>query len=237
VAGSALRSCLREQIEDRADFIATADYVGPDRRPEDRELTNEELVSLQVPNTLQQKATGEAGGTPIEARIAATLRSLGAQRAWHLARKIGRLADGARKALAAGADFPLLGECVEAMEQTLARIETLDDEFDLSGMREVVASTRAALATLSMAGSHAGARHFELLRVHSDSITLAMEQDESVKSVLVTELARAVAAVRGQQSGADGPDADGDRPGYSWKVRLRAWWDGVDLGEVTAASR
>ena len=237
VAAAALRACLREQVEDRAEFIATADYVGPDRRPEGREASDEELVSLEVPNTLQQKAqgeAGEAGGGAIEERIAETLRSLGAQRSWMLARRVSTLAENARLAMTSGNDFPLLGECLEAIDGTLTKLECLDAELNLASLREVVASARSALDAVSAAGEGITARHFELLRVHGDSVGVAMQQDESLRDALVTELGRAVAAVRGEALSADGESTRSRA--HSWKVRLRAWWDGVEPEDIAAAS-
>lgn len=237
VAAAALRACLKEQIENRAEFIATADYVGPDRRPGGREESDEELVSVEVPNTLQDKATGVESDEPVEEKIARTMRSLGAQRSWLLARKMGTLAENARRAVSSGSDFPLLGETVEALEATLSKIESLDAELNLSSVREVVTSTRASLEMLAEAGDEVDARHFELLRVHSHSIGIAMEEDDSMRDVLVTELGRAVSVVRGDAADAAlGGQAEAT-DGYSWKVRLRAWWEGVEPGEIAPASQ
>ena len=235
VSPSTMRNCLREQIDNRADFIATADYIGPDRRPEDREPSDEELVSVEVPNTLQQKATGEESDQPVEDRIAETMRSLGAQRAWHLARRAGVLAENARRAMASGQDFPLLGECVEAIDGIVGDIESLDAELNLSSLRGVVASARTALEALNSAGDQIDARHFELLRVHCDSVGLAMEEDDSIRDVLVTELGRAVSAVRGEPLPAIDPtSAPGQSGKHSWKVRFKAWWEGVEPEDVIA---
>ncbi len=238
VETAGLRACLREQIDDRADFIATDDYVGPDRRPGDREPSDEELVSLEVPNDLKSKANGEPPSPEdAQARLEATMRSLATQRVWHLTRRLSELAENARKAMAAGNDFPLLGECVEAMEGVIAKIGELEGEHALPGIAEVIASARAALATISMAGEGLTARHFELLRVHADSVEVAMKQDEATRASLVTELERAVSAVKGRGAAAgEGPQDEGaEKGGYSFKVRFLAWWEGVEPSDVMAA--
>ena len=236
-----LRACLREQIEDRKDFIATDDYVGPDRRPSDREPSDDELVSVEVPNSLKSKANGEpVDPMDAQAKVEETLRSLTIQRVWHLAHNISELAENARKAMEAGNDFPLLGECVEAMESSIGRISELESDFELPGIAEVIASSHAALATISLAGEDLTARHFELLRVHADSVEIAMKQDSDSRESLVTELERAVAAVRAsdmaesQRGGKKAAEADG-KTRYSLKVRFLAWWEGIEPSDVLAA--
>ena len=170
------------------------------------------------------------------------MRSLTIQRVWHLAHQVSELAENARKAMEAGNDFPLLGECVEAMESSIGRIGDLESDFELPGIAEVIASSRAALATISMAGEELTARHFELLRVHADSVEIAMKQDSDSRDVLVTELERAVAAVRAgdlaeaQRGGRKAAGADG-KPGYSLKVRFLAWWEGIEPSDVVAARK
>lgn len=236
-----LRACLREQVENRKDFIATDDYVGPDRRPDDREPSDEELVSVEVPNSLKSKANGQPeDSADARAKVEETLRSLTVQRVWHLTRKTSELAENARRAMEAGADFPLMGDCVEAMDDSITRIGELEADFDLPGIAEVIASSRAALATITMAGEDLTARHFELLRVHADSIEIAMKQEDEARESLVTELEKAVAAVRasdraGTRSEPAAGQPGGRDEGYSLKVRFLAWWEGIEPGDVLAA--
>lgn len=238
IDSTGLRACLREQVEDRKDFIATDEYVGPDRRPPGRDPSDDELVSVEVPNALKSKANGDdLDPADAQKRVEETLRSLAVQRVWHLTRKTSELAENARKAMEAGNDFPLLGECVEAMDSSLSRISDLEDDFGLVGVAEVIASSRAALETINMAGEDLTARHFELLRVHADSVELAMKQDDDARDSLVTELERAVAAVRASDLAGTGKKkgkkAGGD--GYSFKVKFLAWWEGIDPSDVMAA--
>ena len=236
-----LRACLREQIEDRKEFIATDDYVGPDRRPEDRDPSDDELVSLEVPNALKNKANGEqVDARDAKAKVEETLQSLTSQRIWHLTRKVSELAENARKAVEADNDFPLLGECVEAMDASLSKITELESKFEMDGLSEVVASSRAALATITMAGQDLKARHFELLRVHADSIKISMKQDPAAREALVTELERAVVSVRAQDmavaNGAEEKVSESaENSGFSLKVRFLAWWEGIEPSEVGAA--
>ena len=245
LTAAALRACITGQIENRKAFIATDDYVGPDHRPEEREPDQEELVSVEVPNTLRQKATGESAAEPVEVRVAKTMRSLGSQRTWHLSKKIQSIAERVGTALATGGDFPLLGESVEEIEETLGRIEALNAEYGFAEIDEMIVSTRIALEVVNDPAERVTARHFELLRVHGESIGFILKQSDECKEVLVTELERAVAAVTGAEvgpphdAGAAGKEAD-DKvvdPRRSIKVRFRAWWDGVEPEEILEKQR
>jgi DNA-binding response OmpR family regulator len=46
VTARALRERVVNQIENRKEFIATDDYVGPDRRADDRELTDQDPAAI-----------------------------------------------------------------------------------------------------------------------------------------------------------------------------------------------
>ena len=242
VTGPTLRECLNQQIDDRRNFIATDEYVGPDHRKGDREPTDEELVSIEVPNSLKSKVSGEELD-PAEARqrVEEALQSLSVQRVWHLSRRLSELAENARKTMEAGNDFPLLGECVEGMESALSRIDELDKDYDLPGVTEVVTSARAALATIGMAGEALTARHFELLRVHADAVEVSMKQDDEARKVLVTELERAVGTLRARDlarpkdAGKPAEQAKPGKKGHSLKVKFLAWWEGMEPDDLLAA--
>ncbi len=66
-----MRQRVVNQIENRKEFIATDDYVGPDRRAENRDLSEDDLASIKVPNSLRHAATGDESAAPSEERVRA----------------------------------------------------------------------------------------------------------------------------------------------------------------------
>ena len=261
VNANSLRQRVTRQIDDRKDFIATDDYVGPDRRPDDRDPSDQNLVAINVPNTLRHHVTGDETAALTDDRIQDTLRSLSAQKFWHLSQKIGRIAAEAEAAIQTNPDFPLLGECLESVSATLTEIEEIMGDQDFKSVREIVASTREALASVEQAGDSLRPNHFALLKVHGQSIGAVLKESDEVAGVLVTELERAVNVVNRRKPeaapepapteaeppdmaaaidpyGAGGaaedpqePQADGKLP---LKVRFLAWWEGVDPSEIMA---
>ena len=208
VTNRSLRDRVNRQIEERKDFIATEDYVGPDRRPEDREPSDEDLVAIEVPNSLRHVVTGDESAALNEDRIKETMHALSAQKFFHLSRKIDSLAAGAESVLSKGVDFPLLGGCVETISASLDEIEAIMSDQDFSGVAEVVASAREALACLQEAGEGITARHFSLLKVHGQSITATLKESEAASGVLVTELERAVRSLAAPDAEAPAPAAE-----------------------------
>ncbi len=79
VTAQALRQRVLNQIENRKEFIATDDYVGPDRRADTRELTDDDPAAIEVPNSLRHAATGDESAALTEERVKETLRSLSVQ--------------------------------------------------------------------------------------------------------------------------------------------------------------
>ena len=261
VNANSLRQRVTRQIDDRKDFIATDDYVGPDRRPEDRDPSDQNLVAINVPNTLRHHVAGDESAALTEDRIQDTLRSLSAQKFWHLSQKIGRIAGEAETAIEINPDFPLLGECLESITATLAEIEEIMGDQDFKSVRDIVASTREALGGVQQAGAGLRPNHFALLKVHGQSIGAVLKESDEVAGVLVTELERAVGVVNqrtaedasgsepapseppdmaaaidpyGSGGGAEGQEESPASGKLPLKVRFLAWWEGVDPSVIMA---
>ncbi len=121
-----------------------------------------------------------------------------------------------------------------------------------------MASTRQAIEDLKARGDEVTPRQFELLRAHGDAIGVVLKERDETAGVLVSALAKAVTAVKAGPCEAKAQSADGEakeqdraadedrRPPPSvpnpapvgarvkapLKVRLRAWWDGVDPRDI-----
>ena len=128
VTAKALRQRVVNQIENRKEFIATDDYVGPDRRADTRELTEDDVAAIRVPNSLRHAATGDESAAPTEERIKETLRNLSIQKFYHLSAKIAVTAERQRDL---AADSTKSVDCASAMQdiaETLAEIDVIIGE-------------------------------------------------------------------------------------------------------------
>ncbi len=140
----------------------------------------------------------------------------------------------------------------------LAEIDEIIGEQNFQSVAQVVASTRQAIEDLKARGDEVTPRQFEPLRTHGDSIGVVLKESDETAGVLVSALEKAVTAVKAGPCEPKAQSADGEakeqdrsadedrRPPPSvpdpapagarvkapLKVRLRAWWDGVDPRDI-----
>ena len=281
VTVEALRQRITNQIEDRKDFIATDDYVGPDRRPEDREPSDDELAAIEAPNSLRHRATGDESVALSEERVKETLRALSVQKFFHLSAKIGRAAAGQRDLLAGNAPNADHAQATLEITAALAEIDEIIGEQSFKSVQDVVASTRKALEDITARGDGVEPHHFDLLQVHGGSIGVVLKESDESAGALVSELEKAVKSVKklkkkprkkaaapanaaaepepqpepapasppdpapcapepaaasqsAEPPAAEPPAANGKHP---FKVRFKAWWDGVDPQDIAAGGQ
>lgn len=255
VSTRALRQRIVTQIDSRKEFIATEDYLGPDRRAEIRDLDADDLVSIVVPNALRFVATGDASAAPSAERIQETLHNLSIQKFYHLSQKIARIAGQKRDLMASSTEPVNAAWVVQEISGAFAEIEVLVGMQDFQIVSQIVASARQALADIKARGESATPKHFDLLQAHGNSIGAVLKENADTAGALVSALERAVTAIKAE-SGAPAPapsapaakkpepdlapaptsKAAGSDAPASLRVRLRAWWNGVDPEEVEAAA-
>jgi DNA-binding response OmpR family regulator len=212
VTAQALRQRVLNQIENRKEFIATDDYVGPDRRADTRELTEDDPAAIEVPNNLRYAATGDESAALTEERVKETLRSLSVQKFYHLSRKISSIAGQQRDLLASGADSVDCGAAVQEISATLAEIDEIIGEQGFKSVGQVVASTRQALEDIEACGEAVDPRHFDLLHAHGDSVAVVLKESDETAGVLVGALEKAVSVVKAKPDPPSAPQDEGDAP-------------------------
>ncbi len=260
VSAPALRQRVVTQIDARKKFIATDDYLGPDRRAEARDLDDADLVSIVVPNALRFAATGDASAAPSAERIQETLHNLSIQKFYHLSQKIARIAGQQRDLMERSKKVVDTAWAVQEVSGTLVEIDALVGKQDFQSVTQVVSSARQALADIQGCGEKATPKHFELLHAHGNAIGAVLKENADTAGVLVSALEKAVSVIKAEPrapaaapaaqavapeapSGSlpasdlePGPEAAGPGTPASFKVRLRAWWNGVDPQDVEAAA-
>jgi DNA-binding response OmpR family regulator len=212
VTAQVLRQRILNQIENRKEFIATEDYVGPDRRADTRELTDDDPAAIKVPNSLRHSATGDESAALTDERIKETLRSLSVQKFYHLSRKISSIAGQQRDLLAGDADSVDCSAAVQEIAATLAEIDGIIGEQGFKSVGLVVASTRQALEDIKADGEALDARHFDLLHAHGDSVAVVLKESDETAGVLVSALEKAVSVVKASPDPLSAPENEGDAP-------------------------
>jgi len=255
VSSLALQQRIVTQIDSRKEFIATDDYLGPDRRAEVRDLDDADLVSIVVPNALRFAATGDESAAPSEERIQETLQNLSIQKFYFLSQKIARIAGQQRDLMERSTNAVDSALAIQEVTVALADIDGLIGEQDFQSVTQVVTSAREGLAGIQAAGAKATTRHFDLLQAHGNAIGVVLKETTDTAGVLVSALEKAVTTVGAEPSAA--PKAASAKPQpepvpaadlesktdaadlcapASLRVRFRAWWNGVDPQELEAAT-
>ena len=257
VSTLALRQRIVTQIDGRKKFIATDDFLGPDRRAEARDLDDGDLISIVVPNALRYATTGDASAAPSLERIQETLHNLSIQKFYHLSQKIARIAGQQRDLMERSKKAVDTAWAVQEVSETLVAIDVLIGKQDFQSLTQVVASARQALADIQTCGEKATPKQFELLHAHGHAIGAVLKENADTAGVLVSALEKAVSAVKAEPGAPAAAPAASAAPRQarskpepalepelepkagapvSFRVRLRAWWNGVDPGEVEAGA-
>jgi DNA-binding response OmpR family regulator len=255
ISARALRQRIVTQIDSRKEFIATEDYLGPDRRTEARDLDDDDLISIVVPNALRFAATGDAAAAPSEERIRETLHNLSIQKFYHLSQKIARIAGQKRDLMARQEKGPVdIAWVVQEISEALAEIDALVGKQDFQIVAQIVASARQALTDIQACGEKATPKQFDLLHAHGNSIGAVLMENAVTAGVLVSALQEAVSAIMAEPSAPAASAAPPEAPPepfpavdpetdaaasdaeVSFRARLRAWWDGVDPRESEATT-
>ncbi len=259
ISSLALRQRIVTQIDSRKEFVATDDYLGPDRRAEVRDLDEADLISIVVPNGLRFAATGDAAAAPDAERIKETLHNLSIQKFYHLSQKIARISGQQRDLMERSNKVVDSAWAVQEISEALADIDALIGQQDFDSVTQIVASTRQALADIEACGEQAAPKNFDLLHAHGHSIGAVLKESAETAGSLVSALERAVSVIGAEPSAPAAapaaaapesqsepssetdsepePDAAGSGAPASFKVRLRAWWNGVDPQELEAAEQ
>lgn len=197
VSAAILQERTANLIENRKDFIVTADYVGPDRRAARRPPSANDLPAIQVPNSLRHAVMGDTDAVVDEDSIAKTMRSLCAQKIYRLATEISETGLDLVRQCEAVPEAPLPHISLGKIGTMIEEIQTLVGEHDFASILRISESTRAILAGILAEGSKAEPRQLELLHLHGQAIAVTLRSSAEAAGALVTALNEAAMVVNG----------------------------------------
>jgi len=140
-------------IKERRSFVVTSDYIGPDRRKSPRE--SNQILLLEVPNTLKLKATGKFGTTNVRQLMFQANRQVSEQKVLRSSVQAAFLIEFAREGLTAATPDRMAVEHLSRVPATVDElVRRLPDDRDTSAVRnaaralkQMVESLRAQLET------------------------------------------------------------------------------------------
>ncbi len=192
-------------IHNRREFIATRDYIGPERRDEPRVVEeNHNLPHIPVPNSLRFKATGDKRALTDDAAVQRTLEALLLQKVQRISLDITILA-GELEALSGGGNSFGMLEKIEIVTGFINEIGDYTTEHELSGVDEITSSMLQVMTAIRQTATPSN-EQFEILKLHSQAITAALLNPGAEAQKVARALRKAVdvAQLRAESIGADG---------------------------------
>ncbi len=193
VSANLLIERVTNLIENRKDFIATPDYVGPKRgkgvRPE-----SEEVAEVKAPNSLRHKATGDVSAKVDEKAIKRAAQAVALQRLSSLTYDIIKLSQEIEKGLASDDENQAAHHQVHTLTGMMSRVNDLPLPENVPALPHLVASLNSAMEVVRKSAEFKP-RHFEILRLNAQAIAAGLRGDVTGGTDVASALGEAVQGV------------------------------------------
>lgn len=186
VSSQILVERVKNLIDNRKEFIAAPDYVGPCRGKGVR-ADDEEVAQIAVPNSLRQKATGKIEEEIDEKEIARAAYVIAVQRlnglAFEIADHAGKIE---RQADANGGDIRPDGD-IRHVSELVAQIQELSQAESIRNLPTLVSSLSEFMTIVDRSATPT-TRQLAMVRLHAEAIAAALrgetEGSDDVTSAL-----------------------------------------------------
>ncbi len=186
---------INNLIQNRKEFIATSDYVGPQRgkgvRPDD-----EEVAQVKVPNSLREKATGKKTATVDDREIERAAYTVTLQRVYSLVVDAIDIIDRLESAAAEGAGGGGMAEDIGQLSALVSQIKDVKLPDAIRNLSQLTASMDTVLAAVEQTSSPS-IRQFALLRLHAQAIAATMRGDHNASDDVAAALGQVTAPASG----------------------------------------
>ncbi len=191
-------------IQNRKDFVATSDYVGPQRSSGVRPET-EAAAKVEVPNRLRDKASGTQklgdDGQVDENAIQRAAEAVNLQRLSGLVLLIINKSAQLEEVVAGGANSVDINEDVDKLFHLVAEASRIKLPESALGTSQLNAPMARVMTAISESPAP-GVRQIEVLRLHAQAIAAATRGDNSAADKVVSAFSE-VTTRDGQPAAAD----------------------------------
>lgn len=194
VSARILAERIANLVRNRKQFVATPDYVGPERAEGVIE-TDDEIVPLEVPNSLRQKATSDRLSLIDSAAIRRAAQTVNVQRLYSLAVEVGTRCETINRRIAKGDDLRVLTDDITRVGRLVERVARVETPEDNPHLARLATSMRAVMATV-ISDKHPSPRRFEVLRLHALAVAATLRGDVDATDTVATALAAAASRER-----------------------------------------
>ncbi len=171
-------------IENRKDFVATSDYVGPQRRKGVRP-ENEEAAQVPVPNSLREKAAGEKKSAIVdEAETKRAAEAVAIQKLSGLTLLIISHSSRIEQAIMAGAQGDALIGDIAQISGRVADTRSLAIPEAQHNLRQLIASMNRIMVGITETASPT-CRQVEVLRLHAQAVAATIRGDDDATDKVV----------------------------------------------------
>lgn len=179
-------------IRSRKNFVVTSSYVGPDRRANSR-ITDDPLGlgTIQVPNNLRYKATGDTKAIASSDAISKVQDRINNHRVNRYAQRVAWLVDEMVRDLSEGKDKETIRR--ERNNELASLIENLAVDLQLQGYGDLLDITDSMSNVLENIVATPTKQFYELLKVHALAITATLLEKEGAAELVIQALNDATA--------------------------------------------
>ncbi len=181
---------IRSLVHNRAPFVVTSDYIGPDRRDDNRRDSTVPL--LAVPNSLRDKTMGQFDARAFSERVRSTINTVSALKmelhAYRLA------ADAATAANDFARDpYSIDPECLHRLQISASDLKWRAQRVSLVSITELCEALQNVVRSVRLGPSDGVGKNIELLKQLSMAIRAAVDPAEQTDS-FAYDIAEAVSS-------------------------------------------
>lgn len=174
-------------IRGRKDFVVSSTYVGPDRRGKNRiDDDSLGLGTIQVPNNLRYKATGDVEAIASSETISKVQDRIDNHRVNRYAQRVAWLVDEMVHDLTEGRDKESVRR--DRNNELASLIDNLASDLQLQGYGDLLDITDSMSGVLECIIATPTKQFYELLKVHALAITAILLEKEGAAELVIQAL-------------------------------------------------
>lgn len=183
---------IENLVRSRKRFVATTDYIGPDRRGGERQNSGDP-EPIVVPNALRYKALGDEEARCDRETMRQARLNVGLQRLQRMTGELARIATMIEQDLDRSDGYLKPDQSrIDTLRGLIEEISDYVRAHDLKHVRDLVISLRKVMDSI-VSAQDATVRQFEILRLHGHALLAALLEGADAPELLAQALKQAIA--------------------------------------------